>query len=243
MSSPSSPSTLLDVIEVEARYGQVRVLNGLTMQVRHGESVALIGPNGHGKSTLLRLVSGLKRASSGQVFFEGTNLHGMSPRRIVEFGVVHCPQASRLFPDMTVEENLNLGGYLVGGQKARGDLLRGAYDLFPRLEERRNQYAGTLSGGERQMTAIGMALMSRPRLLMLDEPTLGLAPRARGELRDAVLKIRRTGVSLLVVDGDIDFLGALTDRWYLVQLGEVVMKGEGAESLANRELIDKFFGG
>lgn len=223
-------------------YGRTTIVRSLSLRVGQGEAVALLGPNGHGKTTLLSAISGLLKTTSGSVQFDGTDITNQSPTAIVRRGLSQIPQGSRLFPLLTVDENLILASRTARAKADRADMLTLVRDLFPKLVERKDQLVGTLSGGERQMVAIGMGLMARPRLLILDEPTLGLAPRVRSEILTSLRAVRETGLSLLVADGDIDFLFDLTDRWYLVELGRVVGRGTAAERPSDAEVMNMYVG-
>lgn len=235
-------SVLLDVQAVRAGYGRITVLKDLSLCVGSSESVALLGANGHGKTTLLEVLSGVVRATSGAVTFDGRVITGQSPHVIAEMGLIHVPQGNPLFPRLTVLENLMLGGRLRRARSSRSTAMEQVYDLFPKLRERSGQLVGTLSGGERQMVAIGMGLMAQPRLLILDEPTLGLAPKVRAEILRALREVRARGLTLLVTDGDIDFLFDLTDRWYGVELGRVVSEGTAAERPSREEVMNMYVG-
>src|SRR5713226_6148876 len=199
-------SMLLQVEHLTSGYGKVEVVRGLSLQLDEGERVGLFGPNGHGKTTLLRTISGLITTRSGEIRFKGENIKGLSPRQIVERGLIHVPQGNTLFPRMTVMENLNLGAYTARTWSQRSQSLEKVLALFPRLKERKNQLARTLSGGERQMLSISVGLMGMPSLLILDEPSLGLAPKIKDELTVSIGEIARTGVSMLIVDQDIELL-------------------------------------
>lgn len=234
---------LLEVDDLHVGYGRVPVLRGLSLRVAEGERVGLFGPNGHGKSTLLRTISGLHRATSGHIRFSGTEIQTTDPAMLVGMGVVHVPQGSPLFPRLTVENSLMLGAYHPRAWPRRKDMAERVYGLFPRLAERRRQLAGTLSGGERQMLAIGVGLMAGTRLLMLDEPTLGLAPKVKDELRESIAAVAAEGIPLLLVEQDIDFLLALTDRLYLVEGGKVVLETEASShDLDHQAILQMYFG-
>jgi branched-chain amino acid transport system ATP-binding protein len=233
---------LLEIHDVTAGYGRIAVVNGLTVTVDEDEGVALLGPNGHGKTTLLRAVSGLQRTSAGEVRFAGRPITDASPREILDLGLVHVPQGNRLFPECTVQENLDLGAFGRRRWRERRRSCAEVFELFPILAERSGQACRTLSGGERQMLAIGIGLMAGPRLLILDEPTLGLAPRVKDDLSDAIAKIRAGGVSVLLVDGDVELVYSLVDRWYFVERGRVVMQGGVDERLAKDEMVARYFG-
>lgn len=236
-------SCLLDVSSLRAGYGRMQVVEDLSLHLAAGESLALLGPNGHGKTTALRALTGLGRITSGTVVFDGEDLTGKPAYDIVRKGLMHIPQASQLFPRLSVGENLLLAGRLPGAKESRHETLEMVQQLFPKLAHRRDQLIGTLSGGERQMVAIGMGLMSKPKLLILDEPTLGLAPKVRYEILETLHAVRETGLSLIVADGDIDFLFDLTDRWQLVEMGKVVASGSTANRPSDEEMMNMFIGG
>lgn len=237
-------TNLLDVQAVTGGYGQMTVLRDLSITVPQGRSVGLLGPNGHGKTTLLRTISGLQRATAGSIVFDGTDIGRLSPRAIVDLGLVHIPQGCRLFPQLTVRENLVLGAHNPRARKAGvEESLEQVYSLFPKLAQRSRQWGATLSGGERQMVAIGMGLMAKPTLLLLDEPTLGLSPKVKEELLERIAEVRATGLSLLLIDGDVDFVMSLTDHYYVVEMGTVVRDAESTADVERTEMMDLYFGG
>jgi branched-chain amino acid transport system ATP-binding protein len=235
-------TALLTVSDAIGGYGETTVLHTLNLSIDEGEAVGLVGPNGHGKTTLLNHISGLLRLESGSITFAGNDISRASTAEIVEAGFIHVAQGSRLFPECTVEENLQLGSYPRRARSKRKENLERVFELFPRLLERRTQLSRTLSGGERQMLAIGVGLMSQPRLLVLDEPTLGLAPSIKLELARQIGVIREQGMSLLVIDGDLSFVLGLTDRWDGVESGRVVMSGSSHSESAESEIVDLMFG-
>ncbi|GKX34169.1 MAG: ABC transporter ATP-binding protein [Rhizobiaceae bacterium MnEN-MB40S] len=233
---------LLEVSDLSAGYGAVTVLRGIDIHLDAGESIGLFGPNGHGKTTLLKTISGLIRPTAGAIRFSGDDITAARPPDIVNAGLIHSPQGNTLFGDMQVHETLELASI---AKRAKGDSrknLKSVFDLFPRLEERRTQKAKTLSGGERQMLSIGCALMCVPKLLMLDEPTLGLSPRLKKELAAAVGDIAKSGVPLVVVEQDVEFLMALTDRLYMIEHGEVVREIDKANAPDHEEVMKLYFG-
>lgn len=233
---------LLQIDRVSAGYGKINVVNDVSLDIAQGTSVGLFGPNGHGKTTLLRAVTGLGKTSSGRVSFEGNEISGMSASAIAKTGLVHVPQGSLLFPKLSVAENLWLGGRSSRARKYRTETLEQVQDLFPKLAERRTQLVGTLSGGERQMVAIGMGLMAKPSLLILDEPSLGLAPKVRGEITETLQKIRETGLTLLLTDGDIDFLFDLTDEWRFFEEGRITSNGLSSNRPRREEIMAMYVG-
>lgn len=233
---------LLDIVKVDAGYGAIRVLRDISVHIDEGESIGLFGPNGHGKTTLLRTVSGLLQPTGGAITFDGNDIAARRPSAIVEAGLIHAPQGNTLFGNMRIAETLELAAFT---RRARAEAARRideVYTLFPRLAERKSQLAKTLSGGERQMLSIGCALMCAPRLLMLDEPTLGLSPRLKEELAGAIAKISKTGVPLIVVEQDVEFLLSLTDRLYLIEHGEVVREINRQNAPDHEEVMRLYFG-
>ncbi len=232
---------MLALENVSAGYGNLQVLHGVTLEVRTGELVAIIGANGAGKTTTLRTISGLIRPVSGDISFEGKSLVGKRPHDIVRKGVVHVPEGRSLFGSLTVLENLSMGGYTRSAGE-RETALKEVYELFPILEERRNQPAATLSGGQQQMVAIGRALMAKPRLLMLDEPSLGLDPKTTARVFSVVEKIRETGVAVLIVEQDAVKTLRLADRAYVLESGEVSLQGTGSELLEEPKVRSAYLG-
>ncbi|HYL79567.1 MAG TPA: ABC transporter ATP-binding protein [Candidatus Acidoferrum sp.] len=216
---------MLEVRELDVAYGEVPALQGVTFQVGEGESVAVLGANGAGKSTLLRTISGLLRPRRGNVFLDGVRLDQMPPYEIAGLGIAHVPEGRRVLPEMTVEENLELGAYLPKPKAQRKETLARIYELFPRLAERRRQHAGTLSGGEQQMLAVGRGLMLLPRILMLDEPSLGLAPIVVDLTFEKIAEVRRQGIAILLVEQNVQRALSLADRGYVLEGGRVVLQG------------------
>ncbi|MCR5856742.1 ABC transporter ATP-binding protein [Mesorhizobium sp. J428] len=233
---------MLNVARLSAGYGRVTVLDGISVAAGANGNVGLFGPNGHGKTTLLRAISGLLKPRGGAVEFEGENITGMSPRAIVDRGLIHVPQGNTLFPDLTIADCLALGAYTPRARAAEEANREKVLALFPKLRARWRQRVRTLSGGERQMVSIGTALMSHPKLLILDEPTLGLAPKIKDELCKAVFDISKSGVPLIVVEQDVEFLLELTNHLYFINHGQVETEIKPGESLAHSDIMAMYFG-
>jgi len=234
---------LLDVHDLVVDYGAVRALKGVSLQVRRGEIVTLIGGNGAGKSTLMRAVSGLVSAAAGRIAFDGQDLAAMPAHRRVGLGIAQSPEGRQVFADQTVEDNLMLGAYLrPAGDPAVREDMEVQFATFPRLKERRRQLAGTLSGGEQQMLAIGRALMARPRLLLLDEPSLGLAPLVVKEIFAVVRSLRERGVTILLVEQMANQALKIADRAYVLRTGEITSSGTASEVLADPSVRDAYLG-
>ena len=233
-------SALLRVDGIEVAYGQVPAVRGASLDVRPGEIVALIGGNGAGKTTTLRAISGLLPIRRGRIDFEGDRLDGLRPSKVVGRGIAHVPEGRQLFPTMTVLENLELGAGAARALKAES--LEWVYSLFPRLRERRRQLAGTLSGGEQQMVAIGRGLMARPKLLMLDEPSLGLAPVVVRAIFDNLVEINRRGMAILLVEQNVLRALQLSHRGYVLENGQIVLDGLRETLLADGHIKQAYLG-
>ena len=234
---------MLQLENVSVAYGHVEALHGISLEVVEGELVSLIGANGAGKSTMLKTISGLLTPASGNMVFEGESLRGKSPREILQRGIAHCPEGRRVFPHLTVAENLTMGSFLRRDSAAIRRDLETMFDRFPRLRERRNQPAGLMSGGEQQMLAIARALMSRPRLILFDEPSLGLAPNLVEQVFTIVETIRSEKITVLMVEQNARAALSLCDRAYLLELGRVVKSGTGAALLGSKDVHDAYLGG
>jgi branched-chain amino acid transport system ATP-binding protein len=232
---------LLELRDVTAFYGDFQALFGISFEVRPNEVLALLGGNGAGKTTSLRVISGLLRPRSGSVFFEGKDITRVSPDSIVELGIAHVPEGRQLFPEMTVEENLYLGSQLPRARAHRPRNLERMYALFPRLAERRQQLAGTLSGGEQQMVAISRALMSEPKVLMLDEPSLGLSPKLTEQTLAAVREIAKT-LTVLIVEQKVMEGLEISDRGYVIEHGRLVKEGLASQLIADRGIREAYLG-
>lgn len=239
---PGTP--LLDVSDLQFSFGQIRVLKSVNLHIGHGETVALLGPNGAGKTTMLRALAGVLRPQAGAVMLDGERVDQLRADRLARRGVALVPEGRKIFPAHTVEENLQLGGYRWGSSRRVFDeQMTTVFDLFPRLSERRSQMAATLSGGEAQMLAFGRALMLRPRLLMLDEPSLGLAPRVVGEMYDHIRRLRTDGgLAVLLVEQAATLALEVADRAYLLDDGSIAADGSSEEMRSHPEMRRVYFG-
>jgi branched-chain amino acid transport system ATP-binding protein len=234
---------MLEIRDMVCAYGQISALKGISLSVKAGQLVALIGANGAGKSTTLRAISGLVPTRSGSMHFDGEDITGVGPQRVLTRGIAHCPEGRRVFPHMTVAENLDMGAYLRSDTSEVAVDRDRIYSDFPRLAERRKQAAGTLSGGEQQMLAIGRALMSRPRLVMFDEPSLGLAPNIVERTFAIIRAIRDAGTTVLLVEQNAFAALEMCDHAYLLESGRVVLSGAGAELIENEHVRRAYLGG
>ncbi|MGD8844132.1 MAG: ABC transporter ATP-binding protein [Desulfobacteraceae bacterium] len=232
----------LEINNIDAYYGDVQVIFDLSLNVEKGEVVSIIGGNGAGKSTLLRTISGLMQPRTGQIRFQGAAIHAKPPEEIVNCGIVHVPEGRRLFSLMTVKDNLIVGGYNQRARQRMEQTMEKVYELLPRLSERENQLAMTLSGGEQQMVAIGRGLMALPDLLMLDEPSLGLAPILIRNIFETVRKIADQGTTVLMVEQDVKHSLSLSDRGYVLEHGRVVMEGRAKELMNDPHVKEAYLG-
>ncbi len=236
------PAPMLEVSGVAADYGDVRALWDISLHVNAGEIVALVGPNGAGKTTLMRTIAGLHRPASGSVLFEGHSLHSLAPHRIVEHGLILVPEGRRLFGEMTVLENLRLGAFSSRARSQRESSLARVYGIFPLLRERRTQVAATLSGGQQQMLAVGRALMGLPRLLLLDEPSLGLAPIIVRGIFEVIRSVNRAGITVLLVEQNAHLALEVADRAYILEQGRVAGEGTGEALLHDKQVQRAYLG-
>ena len=233
---------MLELKDVNAGYGTFQALFDISLEVNAGEAVAVIGPNGAGKTTLMRVISGMTAPFSGNLTMEQQSLTTIPPHQIVELGIAHVPENRRLFPGMTVEDNLKLGAF---AKKARGDSKKNldfVYELFPRMKERRNQLAGTMSGGEQQMCAIGRAIMSGPKLLLMDEPSAGLAPVVVQQVFGLVRRIREEGYTVLIVEQNVQQVLKVVDRAYLLEAGQLIDSGKSSDLLESETVRKAYMG-
>ena len=233
---------MLELKDVNAGYGTFQALFDISLEVNAGEAVAVIGPNGAGKTTLMRVISGMTAPFSGDLKMEEQSLTTIPPHQIVELGIAHVPENRRLFPGMTVEDNLKLGAF---AKKARGDSKKSldfVYELFPRMKERRSQLAGTMSGGEQQMCAIGRAIMSGPKLLLMDEPSAGLAPVVVQQVFGLVRRIREEGYTVLIVEQNVQQVLKVVDRAYLLEAGQLIDSGKSSDLLESETVRKAYMG-
>ncbi len=233
---------MLEVLDLKVSYGAIKALDGVSLKVPRGAIVALLGANGSGKTTAIRAISGLAAAQAGRILFAGRDLTGLPPHEVVRRGVAVVPEGRRIFINLTVHENLRLGGYIRRDRDSLARDLDEIYGIFPRLAERRGQMAGTLSGGEQQMLALGRALLSRPRLLLLDEPSLGLAPLLVKEVFKIVSRLNQRGVTILVVEQNAAAALAIAGHGYVLETGRVVLEGTGVELLEHPQLKEAYLG-
>lgn len=231
---------LLEMKDVFVRYGKATALKGVSMEVNEGEIVALIGSNGAGKTTTLRAISGLNVPDQGEIRFQGRAINGIAPHKIVQMGVAHVPEGRRVFGDLTVEDNLELGAYLRKDRHAIAQDLEGIYQSFPVLKQRRRQKAGSLSGGEQQMLAMARALMTSPKVMLLDEPSLGLSPILVREVGKIIARINAQGVTIILIEQNARMALRLAHRAYILELGSIILQGN-ARDLANDESVQKAY--
>ena len=233
---------MLELRSVDAGYGSFQALFGIDLDVKAGEAVGVIGPNGAGKTTLMRLISGLIRPRKGSIRMEGTDVLATAPHRIVNLGIAHVPENRRLFPRLSVDDNLKMGAFISGARAKYAERLEFVFDLFPRMRERRSQMAGTMSGGEQQMCAIGRALMSGPKLLLLDEPSAGLAPLVVQQVFELVKRIRASGFTVLIVEQNVQQVLRVVDRAYLLEAGTIRAAGTAEEMMQSDTIKQAYLG-
>lgn len=233
---------MLELRKVDAGYGTFQALFGIDLDVEAGEAVGVVGPNGAGKTTLMRVISGLIRPRGGSITMQGADVLATPAHRIVGLGIAHVPENRRLFPALTVEDNLKMGAFMPKARAKHGQRLAFVFDLFPRLKERRHQFAGTMSGGEQQMCAIGRALMSDPKLLLLDEPSAGLAPVVVQQVFELVKRIRASGLTVLIVEQNVQQVLHVVDRAYLLEAGAIRASGSSVDMLQSDTIKQAYLG-
>lgn len=233
-------SNILEIRDLRVSFGGIRAVDGISFDVEEGKIVTLIGANGAGKSTILRSIAGITKPQSGKIVFSGSDITGQSPDRIVSHGVTLVPEGRRVFSNLTVLENLRIGAYL--RRDSIADDIAYVYSLFPRLKERSWQLAGTLSGGEQQMLAVGRALMSRPRLIMMDEPSLGLAPLIVKNIFEIIKTINNHGITVLLIEQNANMALKIAHTGYVIETGHIIMSGTGAELLADERVKEAYLG-
>jgi branched-chain amino acid transport system ATP-binding protein len=233
---------LLELKDVVVRYGGIEAVKGISMTVAQGEFLTLIGGNGAGKSTTLKTISGVKNLAEGAIFFEGERIDSLPSHEIVEMGLSHVPEGRHIFPRMSVRENLSMGAFSRKGEKAIGEEYERVFELFPVLKEREKQFGGTLSGGEQQMLAVGRALMSHPRLLMLDEPSMGLAPLFVQKIFDLLGRVHEQGTTVLLVEQNAQVALQIADRGYVLETGEIVLEDVASKLLGNDQVRKAYLG-
>lgn len=233
---------MLKLENVEVSYGAVHAIHEASMEVRDGEIVSLIGANGAGKTTILRTITGLKKADSGSITYQDVELLKAEPSKIITFGMAHVPEGRHVFPRMTVEENLQMGGYTKKNQENLQEILKEVYEKFPRLKERRKQLAGTLSGGEQQMLAVGRALMGSLSIILMDEPSMGLSPLLVKEIFHIIKEVHKQGITVLLVEQNAKMALAIADRAYVLETGKITLSGTGRELLNNEKVKKAYLG-
>ena len=234
---------MLEVKNLEVYYGVIQAIKGISFDVNEGEVIALIGANGAGKTTTLQTITGMLSAKKGSILFEGTDITKVPGHKIVSMGMAHVPEGRRVFAELSVYENLKLGAYTRKDKQEIAESLAKVYESFPRLEERKNQLAGTLSGGEQQMLAMGRALMSRPKLMMLDEPSMGLAPILVDQIFDIVKELNQSGVTILLVEQNAQMALSIANRGYVLETGRIVLSSDADELLHNDAVKKAYLGG
>ena len=233
---------MLSLASVSAGYGSFQALFSVSLEIARGEAVGVIGPNGAGKTTLMRVISGMLPLNEGSMTFEGQAIGGMPAHEIIEHGIAHVPENRRLFPRLSVEENLRVGAFIPAARARFAEQLDYVYSMFPRLKDRRAQAAGTMSGGEQQMCAIGRALMSKPKVLLMDEPSAGLAPLVVQQVFDLVAKIREQGLTVLIVEQNVQQVLEVVDRAYLLEVGAIKLSGTATELKGNSFIRESYLG-
>ncbi len=235
-------SVVLEVKDLVVSYGAIKALKGISFTVKSGEIVTLIGANGAGKTTTLRTISGLLRAEEGHIFYMGDEITNKQPHKIVQMGITHVPEGRRIFPDLTVRENLEMGAWTLRDKKLKQDKMEAVFELFPRLKERQKQSAGTLSGGEQQMLAVGRALMTEAQLVLLDEPSMGLAPMLVEEIFKVITEINEEGKTILLVEQNAEMALQIANYAYVLEVGNITIEGNAKEVAANPKVKEAYLG-
>ena len=235
-------SVILEVKDLIVSYGAIKALKGISFTVKSGEIVTLIGANGAGKTTTLRTISGLLRAEEGHIFYMGDDITNKQPHKIVQMGITHVPEGRRIFPDLTVRENLEMGAWTLRDKRLKQDKMEAVFELFPRLKERQKQSAGTLSGGEQQMLAVGRALMTEAQLVLLDEPSMGLAPMLVEEIFKVITEINNEGKTILLVEQNAEMALQIADYAYVLEVGNITIEGNAKEVAANPKVKEAYLG-
>ena len=236
-------AAILEVKDLQVYYGVIQALKGISFEVNQGEIIALIGANGAGKTTTLQTITGMIPSKGGSIIYDGQDITRMPGYKLVPMGIAHVPEGRRVFAEMSVLQNLKLGAYTRSNKNEIEETIKMVYERFPRLEERKNQMAGTLSGGEQQMLAMGRALMSNASMLMLDEPSMGLSPLLVQEIFDIIQNVHKEGMTILLVEQNAQMALSVADRAYVLETGRVVMEGTGAELLTNERVRSAYLGG
>ena len=231
---------MLEIKDLHVNYGAVQALNGISLTVNDGEIVSLIGANGAGKTTTLRTITGLEKAASGTVTFEGYDLTKTTPSKIISLKLAHVPEGRHIFPQMTVEENLEMGAY--ADRAGMAETMANVYERFPRLKERRRQLAGTLSGGEQQMLAVGRALMAKPKMILMDEPSMGLSPLLVKEIFKIIQEVNKQGITILLVEQNAKMALSISDRAYVLETGSISIEGNAADLLKDPRVKKAYLG-
>lgn len=231
---------MLEIKDLHVNYGAVQALNGVSLVVNDGEIVSLIGANGAGKTTTLRTISGLEKAASGSILFDGADLRKTDPSKIIQLKLAHVPEGRHIFPEMTVEENLEMGAF--ADPAGMSNTMAEVYERFPRLRERRRQLAGTLSGGEQQMLAVGRALMAKPKMILMDEPSMGLSPLLVKEIFDIIKVVNKQGITILLVEQNARMALAISNRAYVLETGKITIEGDARQLLADPRVKKAYLG-
>lgn len=231
---------MLTIKDLSVSYGAIHAIHNVSMEVKDGEIVSLIGANGAGKTTILHTITGLKKANSGSILYDGTDLQKMDPSKIIQLKMAHVPEGRHIFPDMTVVENLEMGAYIIKNKDEIKQKEKEIFERFPRLKERRKQLAGTLSGGEQQMLAVGRALMSSPKMLLMDEPSMGLSPLLVKDIFNIIKEVHKQGITVLLVEQNANMALAISDRAYVLETGNITITGNARE-LLNDERVKKAY--